>query len=130
MKQSEQDQLLKDLLGDDSPSNLRTASLEQSLAALRRRRHQRRVAATAVAAMLFIAAGGLLLQRFSAVPSASLASNSSRAQGAAPPAENPPAIKFISDDELLALFPGRSVGLIGSPGHQTLEFFDEPSNEQ
>jgi hypothetical protein len=54
-----------------------------------------------------------------------------------PPAESPaplpnaaPPIKVLTDDELLALFPNRSVGLIGRPGHQTLAFFDGPDGEE
>jgi hypothetical protein len=33
-------------------------------------------------------------------------------------------IKVISDEELFALFPRRSLALIGSPGHQKLVFLD------
>ena len=36
------------------------------------------------------------------------------------------AIRFISDDELLALFPGRPWALIGSPERKTLLFLDQP----
>jgi hypothetical protein len=43
--------------------------------------------------------------------------------------ENRPAatVKRISDEELLALFPGRSLALIGPPGHQELVFLDAPT---
>jgi hypothetical protein len=33
-------------------------------------------------------------------------------------------VKIISDDELFALFPGRSMALIGTPGQQQLVFLD------
>ena len=33
-------------------------------------------------------------------------------------------IKLITDEELFALFPGRSVALIGKPGHQQLVFLN------
>jgi len=35
-----------------------------------------------------------------------------------------PAVQFINDDELLALFPNRPVALIGEPGKQRLVFLD------
>ena len=38
-----------------------------------------------------------------------------------------PAVKTITDDELFALFPGRSMALIGKPGHQELVFLDSPA---
>ena len=44
-----------------------------------------------------------------------------------PRADAAPPVKFITDEELLALFPNRSVGLIGKAGHQELVFFDQPA---
>jgi hypothetical protein len=35
-------------------------------------------------------------------------------------------VRVISDEELFALFPGRSLALVGPPGHQQLVFLDEP----
>jgi hypothetical protein len=35
-------------------------------------------------------------------------------------------VKFISDDELLAMFPQGSVALIGKPGQQRLVSLGEP----
>jgi len=130
MKPPEQDQLLKDVLGGEEPSDLRAASLEQALGMLRRRRRHRLVTATALLALTFATAGGLLLKRVQPAPDRPVASNLSRPQAATPQAANLPPIKFISDDELLALFPNRSVGLIGSHGHQTLEFFDEADAQE
>lgn len=34
-------------------------------------------------------------------------------------------VRFISDDELLSMFPGRSVALIGAPGRQQFVFLDQ-----
>jgi hypothetical protein len=40
------------------------------------------------------------------------------------PLNEKPAIQFISEDELLAQFPGRSVALIGPPANRRLVFLD------
>jgi hypothetical protein len=34
-------------------------------------------------------------------------------------------VKFINDEELLALFPGRPLALVGKPGEQQLVFLDQ-----
>jgi hypothetical protein len=124
MNRADQDRLLREILSDD-PAEFRRASLENSLAALRRRRRQRRAAGVGLAACAVVA--GLLL----ALPQVRRDSTIAVAQfkrpapaDSAPPADAAPAIKVLNDDELLALFPNRPVGLIGSPGHQTLVFFD------
>jgi len=36
-------------------------------------------------------------------------------------------MKYISDEELFKLFPGRSIALIGKPGEQELIFLDKQS---
>jgi hypothetical protein len=38
-------------------------------------------------------------------------------------------VRFITDNELLALFGDRAVGLIGKPGHQMLVFYDNPAEK-
>jgi len=43
--------------------------------------------------------------------------------------EKEPRVKFISADELLALFPNRPVALIGKPGSQQLVFLDGSSRQ-
>jgi hypothetical protein len=44
----------------------------------------------------------------------------------ASPEEAAPQVKFITTEELLALFPDRPLALVGPPGRQRLIFFDEP----
>jgi hypothetical protein len=39
-------------------------------------------------------------------------------------------VRFISDDELLSLFPGRPVALIGAPGQQQFVFLDHNREAQ
>jgi hypothetical protein len=44
---------------------------------------------------------------------------------AVPAAEAAAPIKVISDEDLLALFPDRSMALLGPPGQQQLVFLDK-----
>ena len=37
-------------------------------------------------------------------------------------------VKMLSDEELFALFPGRSLALLGNPGQQELVFLDRSAN--
>jgi hypothetical protein len=42
----------------------------------------------------------------------------------APAEVQTPMVQIINDDQLFALFPGRPMALVGTPGHQHLVFFD------
>src|SRR6516164_8054938 len=106
MKPSEHEKLLKELLPDERLADFRTASLEQGLASLRRQRRQRllfRAGLLAAVAGLLIC--GLLLKDQNATRK-DIVQISSRAS-----APQPDHVKFISDDELLAMFPRGSVAL-------------------
>jgi hypothetical protein len=131
MKSQDQDRLLRGILDGEELDGLRAGSLEITLAAARERRHRRGVIRTAsfLAVMLMagIAAVTINLQRQVATtaflpPSPAV---SVTQQSTAVSASNN-RVPFISDDELLALFPNRAVALIGSPGRQQLVFLDEP----
>lgn len=123
MKPSEHEKLLKELLPDDGFADFRKASLERGLASMRQHRRQRvlvRGGALATVAGLFVL--GLLLKHphptqktIAAVPSPAPAAASEH-------------VKFISDDELLAMFPQGSVALIGKPGQQRLVFLDKSAS--
>jgi hypothetical protein len=121
MKPSEHEKLLKELLPDERLTDFREASLEQGLASLRRHRGQRllfRTGALAAVACLLIT-GMILKDRHSSRSNlAELSPHSSAAR--------PDHVKFISDDELLAMFPQGSVALIGKPGQQRLVFLGAP----
>lgn len=129
MRRSDQDRLLSDILGDEGAPDIRQVSLERTLSALRRgRRRQRALIIAASSATVLLACLPLLTlnrpheraptQLAQSPRSPSSDSNSQEADVSK--------VKLITDDELLALFPGRSVGLIGNPGHRRLVFFDEP----
>lgn len=123
MKPSEHEKLLKELLPDDGFADFRKSSLERGLASMRQHRRQRvlvRGGALATVAGLFVL--GLLLKHphptqktIAAVPSPASAAASEH-------------VKFISDDELLAMFPQGSVALIGKPGQQRLVFLDKSAS--
>jgi hypothetical protein len=124
MKPSEHEKLLKELLLDEALADFRKASLERGLASMRRHRRQRELlrggAVTTVAGLLVL---GLILKHphpndtnIAAVPSPA-------------PALAAEHVKFINDDELLAMFPQGSVALIGKPGQKRLVFLDKTPGE-
>ena len=123
MKRTEKDDLLKDLLSGDELAEFRQASLERGLKALAARRTRRQI--------LRACAGCSLLLALVAVLSPWLPGHSRRnsvasapSDAAAPAPSHTCEIKFISDDELMALFPNRPIALIGKPGHQQFVFLD------
>ena len=121
MNNSEKDQLLKEIL---EPSDFRQSSLERGLASIRQRRRRRRtVRACALASLPLLMTLGILF-KWASVSSPRRSSNPSMAAVSSPHVERVE-IKFITDEELFALFPNRSLALIGKPGQQQLVFLDE-----
>jgi hypothetical protein len=128
MTPREKDQLLKEFLTGEEITDFRRASHEQGIALVRLQRKRRQIAQRAA----LVCVGLLLLALFtSEFQKSSLPRPATpRAQQAVPPA--PLAadleIKWISDEELFALFAGRSMALIGKPGEQQLVFLDQSSD--
>ena len=128
MSPSEKDKLLGEILAGEEVSKLRESCLEQGLEVLRRRRRLRlfaRVGTMAVMPLALVLA--LCLKEFNRPVShrRPLAAP----QFASKPAPGPvAAVKFVTDEELLALFPNRAVALVGKPGHQQLVLFGGPVN--
>ena len=121
MKRDEQDQLLKELLTGEELTEIRRTSLERSLLTLRRRRQYRHVARLAVFAPLpLLLALGILLMRPPKPSVRQIASSGSLSAEVSQPA----GVKYITDEELFALFPDRPLALIGKPGQQELVFLD------
>jgi RNA polymerase sigma factor (sigma-70 family) len=119
----DKDKLLADILSDEDVAELRHASLSHGLRAMRRQRRRRvawRAGVTVIATGL-IGLAMLWTQRSSPIE---------RQMANAPPGEvrswpeSSGRVEFISDEELLALFPNRPVALIGKPGRQRLVFLD------
>lgn len=129
MKNFEKEKLLNEILADESLAEFRRASLADGVAFLRRQR-RRRFALRAGVLLLAtsLCAWAMLLNRSIRRTPHHLANlrPPQRSQSPAGPAGG---VRFISDDELLALFPDRPVALIGKPGKQRLVFLDQPHQE-
>ena len=122
---NEQDQLLREILTGDELTSFRRASLEIGLARMRQQRARRRAArACALGSLPLLLALVLFVLRTpesrhwpkikSTLPSETRASTHGERVK----------MKFITDEELFALFPDRPVVLIGKPGQQELVFLD------
>ena len=117
--------LLKEILADEQLSKLRHASLTQGLDTMRRarRRHRaQRVGTLALLPVLLIMA--LTLHKPMEESTSKPSTSGTQRANVASAQPNESGVKIISDEELFALFPGRSVALVGKPGHQQLVFLD------
>ena len=129
MKRHEHNQLLNEIL---ETSDFRSASLRRGLDAVRRNRRRRWA----------VRAGGMTLGLAAAILAMVFTSPGRRTESelrpsarpeiahSAAPAQESTGIERITDDELFALFPGRSVALIGPPGRQQFVFLDQPSRKK
>ena len=118
MNTPDENPLLRDVLADEGLDTLRRTSLDRALAAQRRARcfrHAGHAAMIAVLPALLVLA--FLWHRPSPSPAAPMTVVMS-VTTAPPPATY--GVQMISDEELFALFPGRSLALIGKPGRQQL----------
>ncbi len=130
MTPSEKEQLLREILGDDTLANLRQASLERWISALNQRRRNRTLGAGLLATLAVSASLAILLHsKTRSVARVQITASNDAPPTAASSPEPTPRVKFISDEELLALFPNRSVALIGKPGSQQLVFLDGSSRQ-
>jgi hypothetical protein len=109
---SDHNRLLDDLLGED----FRAESLIHTLAIARRERKMRRLRGrfASASAMLLAVAAIIFFPREPRTP----------APVVTPPVHAQSAIRLISEDELLAQFPGRAVGIVGPPERRQLVFLD------
>jgi hypothetical protein len=125
MNRREQDRLFAELIGGENLPELRGRTLQAGLRAMRGRKRRRRAAQAAIFCSIALIAGWLVFW----MPS--YTQNKIKNMASAPASHQQPVqqpatgdIKFISDDELLDLFPNRAVALIGKPGHQELIFLE------
>jgi hypothetical protein len=126
MKRLEQDRLLSELLAGDERSDFRRASLEQGLALIRRRRRARRLGRWCILALLPLAFGAAIFFSWPSRPDVRPVSVAqSRARGVSGQIAKAGSIRIIDDEQLLALFSGRPLALVGQPGHQQLLFLDK-----
>jgi hypothetical protein len=120
MNTADKNQLLHEVLCGDEFNAWRDATLARGLEALRRRQRRRRqFQAAALLAPLLV-----LWWHWQARPA--LPTVSASAPVPARPAEVETArVKYITKQELFALFPNRPIALIGQPGHQQFLLLDE-----
>jgi hypothetical protein len=114
---SDRERLLADLFSDATPAGFRDASLERALAQARRARSHRRLALTLTALAALAASLPFLFKAHPPVSAPTLAATAKAPLAAAK-------VRIISDDELLNLFPGRAVALVGPSNHRKLVFLD------
>jgi len=115
MNSRETDRILKEVLATDTTDRLRSASLEQGLTLMRRRRQvQTIVRACAVVCLLLAPIAILITSSFPRAVAPVVVSGSPAQLG------SPPQLERITDEELLALFPGQTIALVGAPGDQRL----------
>jgi HAMP domain-containing protein len=121
----EHHQLLHDLLDGHDAAAQRDAVLNAGHRALRRKRHVRYLTRT-LAAAAFAALAVLAINRITAPHSPTSIAGPRLA--ATQPAQVVSHVQEITDDELLALFPGTPVGLAEVNGKQRL-IFPRPGDE-
>jgi hypothetical protein len=122
MKHDDQNQLLNEVLGGQHLEGFRQTTLENGLRALRQRRRRRRMTQVCAVACLPLLAAALLLSLRGISPVKRIAMTPVSRQQTVPTPNPKIAVKIISDEELFALFPNRSMALVGKPGHQQLVF--------
>ncbi len=122
MKPCEQDKLLEELLAGPELATLRRASLDNGLALLQRHRRAWQIRTGLLACIPLVLLLVLLLHQ--PASQKGLFGSGSTSLIAQPKSSS---VKVITDAELLALFPGRPVALIGRPGQQQLVFLDQPT---
>jgi hypothetical protein len=136
MKPDPNHRLLDELLSDDPLDQLRAATLEQGLLLVRRRRRIRRVARTSAWIGMLVAIAIAVPALFRSQPASDQATQTTDSEGviiAHAAVELPvesdtdTGVRFLTDEQLLAMFPGRPVALIGPAGDQRLVFLDEPA---
>jgi len=120
MTEQDKHQLLAAIFGEDELAQVRQTTLLRGLQEMRRRRQ--RAVAVRVCVMAFPAlllAAMVLQTRSRMQPQASPPMATSMAPN------SPSKVKYITADQLFALFPNRSMALVGKPGHQQLIFLDK-----
>src|SRR5689334_17041378 len=115
--ESEHGKLLSDLLAEN---DLRAATLQAGLTAMRRRRFRRQLT-RAVALLVAPILVAMIAYRMSIQPRTQRAPAVAQAPQVVPGTN----IRVLTDEQLLDLFKGRPVALIGPPGNQQLLLLDQ-----
>jgi hypothetical protein len=121
MNKIDRDDLWRDALTDVAGQDFPAVSLERTLAATRRLRRARQAARIGLAvAVIAITALSVWHPAARSEPPVQLA--------AAGPARSRPEVRFLSDQDLFEMFPGRPMALYGPADDRQLVFLDEPSD--
>lgn len=136
MNSDPKDTLLKELLSGRELEELRASTLNHGLDLARRRRRYRRATRMSGLAAFVFAAVVLVSMLVRTTPTVDprimvdhpgTAATDLAATAPPVPSRELPGLRRLTDDQLLALFPGRPVALIGPPGDQKLVFLDQPT---
>ena len=125
MNKHQSDKLLRDILADPELESLREATLKAGLSAMRGRRAERNVLRTVGVICLLSLLGGLFFKQ-----ALVKIGREKEVVQKPPPVQEVEQVKFISDEELFALFPNRPLALVGKPGQQQLVFLDRQDEPQ
>lgn len=126
MNHPDSEDLLNNILDAENHAEFRQQTLARGLAEVRARARRRHFARMGVAAAIpCLLALGLLLSNLH--DRTQTASRTALHNDSPPRVNDLPPIKIINDEQLFALFPGRAMALIGSPGNQQLVFLDRPA---
>ncbi|HMJ90851.1 MAG TPA: hypothetical protein VK530_13605 [Candidatus Acidoferrum sp.] len=122
MKRDSQSKLLADVLAGEC--DLRNVTLRAGCAVLRRKRARRQVARIVVMVILPLAAAVVITRPFVRTANPEQRAIAANVQETVPGTN----IRVLTDDQLLDMFKGRPVALIGPPGNQRLLLFDESAH--
>ena len=131
MKPDQPSCLLKEVLAGEELADFRRTSLERGLSAIRRQQRRQRI--LRFGALLMLPLLFTFAIRSRRAPEDSNQPLASPAiMGATIPTRPADALdaKFITDEELFALFPNRPLALVGRPGHQQLVFLDQAKSRR
>ncbi|HTJ00382.1 MAG TPA: hypothetical protein VL527_15995 [Dongiaceae bacterium] len=129
MKPSDPKELLHEILADAELDQLRRTSLDAGLTVVRRTRRQQSVLRVSLLAGLPVLLALAFALAWRQLPTAQPNPVVAAVRPVSPSPVAPPAptqVETISDAQLFALFSGRPLALIGSPGHQQALFLDGP----
>ncbi len=123
MRRSDKHQLLDEVVTGAEVAEFREASLREALSGVRRiRRRRHAVRGLALVALPLMVLSLILLGGFKDSPTPDTVPTAPRAIVATPESSGSSSVEYISDEELLALFPDRPLALVGPEGRQQLVF--------
>jgi hypothetical protein len=122
MNDPDQDRLLREIVAGEEIEDFRRGSLAAGLASIRAARRRRRAYRACALGLAVAAVAGIALER------SMFSGREAQRIAAATPAPAvqaaPDGVKIIDEKQLFALFPNRSIALIGKPGQERFYFLD------